>query len=129
MHLPVFFAFDLEHEYVMHVIVRVESPGRLRRYVGVDLSRVPELLDQAAGKGLYRGPRAVQPLQDDCRAIGEFPKHHSGIDLVGHLGAEPARGGVARRRQDRALLRQPDERRAQGPVSEQLVGGRRGKQV
>ena len=61
MRPPVFFPLDLEHEYVVHVIVRVESPGRLRCDVGVDLSRMPEILDQAAGKGLYRGPGAGSP--------------------------------------------------------------------
>ena len=80
-------AGDLQHEDVVHVVVRAEPARGRRGDVGVDLRGVPEVGGQLVGELDQRRPEPVQPLQDDGAAVGEQPQDGVGGHLVGDLGA------------------------------------------
>ena len=127
---PVLLAGDLQHEDVVHVVVRAEPARGRRGDVGVDLRGVAQVGGELVGELDQRRPEPVQALQDDGAAVGEQPQDGVGGDLVGDLRAGAAGGREPLRVDDGAVLRDPQERRAQAAAGEQLVdrgAGRAGR--
>ena len=114
---PVLLAGHLQHEDVVHVVVRAEAARGRRRDVGVDLRGVAQVGGELVGELDQRRPEAVQPLQDDGAAVGEQPQHRVGGHLVGDLRAGAPGGGEPLRVDDGAVLGDPQERGAQAAAA------------
>jgi hypothetical protein len=123
MDAPAFGAVDLQHEHVVGVVVGGETLTAGRRQVRVHLQWLTQLGAEAAGEVHNGRPDPVQSLQHQRGSIGVQMHDFVVDDLVADLGAGAAAAGVAGRRQHRALLGHPQERRAQTAPAEQLVDG------
>ena len=93
----------------MDVVVVLESLGVRWGDVGVGLHGMTEVVGEASNEVDERGPQSVQALEDDRRTGGEFGEHLGRVDLIGHLGAEAGRSGVAAAGQHVTALGHPDE--------------------
>ena len=114
-------ALDLHDEHVVDVVVVVEAPVLWWRHVGVHLHRVAQVGGEVLRGGDDRRPGAVQPLEHDARASGEQTQHAVLADLVPDGRAHAATEGVGRGVEGGALLRHPQERGAQRPLSEEGI--------
>ena len=126
---PVLLPRDLQNEDIVHVVVRIESAGGGWGDVRVHLGGMAEVIDELPGEVGQRRPGAVQPLEHQGGAAGEFVEHLVGTDLVGDLGAEAARCRVAAGVEHCALPRHAHERGAQSTVGHKFVDRLSGEQV
>ena len=121
VHRPALLAGGLQDEHVVDVVMGLESLGVRRGDVGVGLHGMTQVVGEASNEIDQRGPQPVQPLKDDRRTGGEFGQHLGRVDLIGHLGAEAGRSGVAAAGQHVTGLGHPDEGRAYPALSDQLI--------
>ena len=118
---PALLAGELEDEDVVDVVVRGEPARRRGRDVRVDLDRVPELAGQRSGEVDDRRPEPMERLQHDRRAVGEEARDRGVVDLVADRRADPAGPRVPAAVDDDAVLRHPEERRAEAAARQELV--------
>ena len=121
--LPLLGAVGLEDEDVVAVGVDGEALRAGRRQVGVGLARVAELELELGDQVAQRRPVAVQPLQHHGGAGVELGEQPSGVDQAGQrlAGERGAGARVARLGQHRAVARQPDGRRTDRGLGQQVV--------
>jgi hypothetical protein len=118
---PALLTGHLQHEHVVHVVVRIETARGRGCHVGVHLRGMPQLAHERTREGHERRPRAVQALQHDRRSGRELGQDLRGVDLVGDFRAVAAGRGEPACGQHVALLRHAQEGRAQGALGQQFV--------
>ncbi len=122
VHLPELGAVGLEDEDVVAVAVHREALRAGRGQVGVGLAGVPELDLEVGDQPRQRRPVAVQALEHDRRPAVEEGGDLARVDQSGERSAGQARRARVRRLgQHAAVLGDPDRRRPDRRLGEQVV--------
>ena len=126
---PVLLAGHLQDEHVVGVVVRREPLRRRRRHVRVDLRGVPSSSTSSRVKSTSGGHIRCRPWSTIVAPAANSASTLS-LDTWSDTSApNPPDDGVPGGREHVALVRQPDERRAQGASADELVDRGRGEQV
>jgi hypothetical protein len=121
MNQPPFFAFDLQHEDVMHVVMSAEALILGWSDVRVGLYGMAQFGGELLAEFKNRRQDAMQGLQHQSRAVSKEPDELVITDLICNSGPNAARGGEGPVGEGCTVLRDAEERGPQTALGNQLV--------